>query len=95
MAALRTERRSANIDETHSRLDEHHVERLIGVREGKYTERAARTSTNKQAERNTVDAVRGATEGRQARQGAAGTRARVIEPSAGGHLPRSRFGLEG
>ena len=113
MAALRTglaNERSANIDETHSRLDEHHVERLwvgVSVSENTPSETFSKPFLHipmysplaGREKQRRPGARRPAPEGRQARQGAAeppphqgaGHRRR----RAGGHLPRSRFGLEG
>ena len=105
MAALRTglaNERSANIDETHSRLDEHHVERLwvgVSVSENTPSETFFEASSThpdvtrpSQAERNTVDPVRGARRQRAVKRAKAPprgrrTRARVI----GGGAPAVIF----
>ena len=109
MAALRAalaNERSANIEEKHSQLDEHHVEGLwVGVSVSEntpsetfskpflhiptYSPLAGREKYRRSGAR------RAAPEGRQARQGAADQGAGHRRRRAGGHLPRSRFGLEG
>ena len=113
MAALRAalaNERSANIEEKHSQLDEHHVEGLwvgVSVSENTPSETFSKPFLHiptysplaGREKHRRSGARRAAPEGRQARQGAATQPphqgAGHRRRRAGDHRPRSRFGLEG